>query len=220
MVGVGALIPTNAAASGSPTDLVATGENEFDIDGDGNADVKVYNTPDPEPNSENPEDPRGSRGLVTLLTSDGVRTTDYATSIVDIDDRQFSSFTHVTFDFYAGVDNENAAPDEFWMLVEEEDGTEHVLFDTYNLETNDPNWQGVNVTKEKGHLQHPEWKELVDATTIGRYVVSPSDTVKRMGVGRGSTQTARQSEVYYDNLRIDGERVGEFPAEGYKGRGR
>lgn len=199
-------IPSPVSATGDPDDFIGVGENEIDANGDGDTDVKVYVAKDPAEGSV-------GRSDVTLITSDGVSTGDYATSVTSIGNIRFDSITNEQpkYDYYAGGSNENAAPDEVWLLVER-DGNEHVLFDTIN--DGAPSAQAWKTAGIFSDTSHPDWNELNDDGSIGSYTAVDSDVIKRIGVGRGNFGGDIVSEVYYDNLRVDGKKKGEFPANG------
>lgn len=68
-----------------------------------------------------PGDPAGGdRERVLHVTSDGAQTTDYVTSVVDLRDRSLAieDVDDLEYDYYAGTNNENAAPDEAWLIVD------------------------------------------------------------------------------------------------------
>lgn len=207
------IIPGQVAASGDPLDLIAVGANELDINGDGKTDVNVY------------IDSLFSHRS-TLITSDGKETTDYATSIIAVGNIRFGDINYpdgLTYQWNIDEDGVNddtgTVPDEFWMLVEDSNGTQRVLFDTLNeASAGGPGVWNTAHPMEKHHVEHPTWKQL--HPTWGKYTVDDDDVLKRMGVGRGRTGDGVISEVYYDDPRVNGRNMGEFPAtSGRRGKG-
>lgn len=202
------VVSSPVSATGDPDDFIQVGENEVDGDGDGDAQVNVYVAKDPEGG-------RGGRRRVTLISSDGQSTGDYATSVTAVGQTRFDSIDGtIKYDYYAGANNQNAAPDEVWLLVEDASGDSHVLFDTINDGSpSAQTWETANVFAD---TSHPDWNELNDDGSITSYTADGSDVIQRLGVGRGNFGGDIVSEVYYDNPRIDGDKVGEFPANGRK----
>jgi len=157
------------------------------------------------------EDPAGgSRGQVAHATSLGTATNDYVTSAVDIN-TDLSSINTLSYDYYAGADNQQAAPDEVYLLLDTDSG-EHLVYRTLN--DNAPSaevWETRNVLDEINSIPG-DWKEINDDGSLAGVDLSnfSNVTVQTLAVGRGNTRNASVLDVYYDALNVNGT-LQDFP---------
>ncbi|MFB6175722.1 MAG: hypothetical protein ABEI99_01005, partial [Halobaculum sp.] len=219
-------------ANAAPTDFTATGVNRFDTGGDGNYDVDV----------ELATDPAGS-GKVAHATSGGTTTDDYATTAVSLDaaptlgdltDDPTSPTTTLTYEYYGGPLNAISAPDEVYLLVEEADGTEHVVYRASN--DGDPaagEWRTRNVHRElAGNPEHNQGYNWMEITTGGvvnlnnggptadlSTVFGDDAVVRALAAGRGTTGGGDVADVYYKNPTVGGQSAGRFPTACFRGGG-
>ena len=215
-----------------PTDFTAYGVNRFDFSGDGTYDVDV----------ELADDPVDS-GKVAHATSRGVMTADYATTAVSLDsaptlgsltDDPSNPTTTLTYEYYGGPDNLNSAPDEVYLLIEESDGTEHVVFRASNDGAPaDETWKTRNVHREiAGNPDNNagfNWMELTSSGTTNLGGGGPTSdlsaiygddaVVHAMAAGRGTTGGGDVADVYYRNPMVGGSSAGTFPTSCFRGDG-
>ncbi|QKY20961.1 right-handed parallel beta-helix repeat-containing protein [Halolamina sp. CBA1230] len=217
--------------SGSPVygaGFVKPGANTLDIDGDGVTEMGVESASDP-----------ADSGDVAHVTSAGSETTDFATSAVQLnpDDpptlgELTDGTTDLVYEYYEGVDNSGAAPDEVYLLIAESDGTRHVVFHTsndnkhLNSPPSDETWLSRNVHKEIAGNPDPEdnpnynWREFTaegypslgsaDGTDLSDEFGDDAELIT-VAAGRGGT-SGTTADVYYRDLQCDGDTYG-FPTE-------
>lgn len=217
-VGAGGLAAGSGPAAAAGVGFVGVGVNTFDNDG-GGADLRMVGAPDP-----------AGGGTVTHATSDGTRTTDYATSILPTGGVALGDLTRLSYDFYGGERNQRSAPDEVWALLEDGDGTHHVVFRHARADPTGQRWRTRNVLAEiRGNPSLSpgvEWARLTDRTASGSNVESigtnllgtfgPDAVLHRVGVGRGRTSGGTVADTYYRNFRVNGRRRDALPAAGRK----
>jgi predicted ribosomally synthesized peptide with SipW-like signal peptide len=218
-------------ADASPTDFTRTGISRFDTGGDGNYDADV----------ELDEAPDGS-GSVAHATSGGVATNDYVTTGVslpgeptlgELTDDPTNPTTTLTYDYYGGANNGNSAPDEVYLLIEESDGTRHVVYRASNDGAPaDETWKTRNVHRElAGNPDNNpgfNWFEINDdGTTTNLGGGGPTSDLSTdygddavilgMAAGRGTLGGGDVLDVYYRNPSVGGESVGSFPTACFRG---
>ncbi|QIO24222.1 SipW-dependent-type signal peptide-containing protein [Haloarcula sp. JP-L23] len=199
----------------APTSFTAYGVNRFDIDGGGDYDVDF----------ELVDDPAGGGSKVAHGTSGGQETQDYATTVVPVEET-ISNISSLTYEYYEGADSTNANPDEVWLLIEEPDGTQHVVWRNAGSAgdgTIEDTWQTRNVGDEISNVSNG-WMEATSSghTSLGS---SPEDaftsdaTVVAMGAGLGNTSGGSNSvsDVYYRNPSLNGNSLGHFPTACFRG---
>jgi len=216
----------NEPVLGTATELTAYGVNRFDIDGDGNlgADVELV------------DDPVDS-GKVAKATSGGEATTDYVTTAVCVPQDptiEEAATNGLTYEYYEGEQNENAAPDEAIVLVRDDNDVLRVFSRTWNDgDGASSSWTTRNVGTELKDNFSPNsdrnWLEVNDdgtTDTVGTAVtddgaVSGSSTVLAMAAGRGNTDPNASSvlEVYYRDPAYDETAIGPFPTSCFRGDG-
>ncbi|MBX0324334.1 SipW-dependent-type signal peptide-containing protein [Halomicroarcula sp. F13] len=221
----------NVAASDIvPTDFTAHGVNRFDFSTDGDYDLDFELT----------NDPAGGSGKVAHGTSGGASTTDYATTSVPVGETIGNiKGGSLTYEYYGGADNTNSAPDEVWLLIEETDGTQHVVYHTSNDGDIDAQtWKTRNVHLEVDGDPDPEdnpgynWFEVTsggntkipdddgnDGNSVADLGAKYDDdaTVVAMAVGLGNIGSASVSDVYYRNPSLNGTSLGHFPTACFRG---
>lgn len=207
-----------------PSKFVTEGVNQFDFSGDGEftTDVVAESTPDGET-------------AYAHITSGGTQTTDYATTAVSLTSPtvpepptlgELTSGTTLTYGYYAGPNNKDSAPDEVYLLVEETDGTRHVLYRA--SDDGSPaagEWKTRNVHREiSGNPDNNSGYNWFELTTSGRTnlgdggstsdlsnVYSDDAEVLAIAPGRGTTGGSGSiADVYYRDLRIGGKALGKF----------
>ncbi|GAB3322348.1 CalY family protein [Haloplanus salinarum] len=218
-------------ADSSPTDFTRAGITRFDTGGDGNYDADV----------ELVDDPVDS-GKVAHATSGGEATNDYVTTGVslpeptlgDLTDDPTNPTTTLTYQYYEGANNGTSAPDELYLLIEEADGTRHVVYHTSNTDDSGgaDGWATRNVHREIAGNPDPEdnpnfnWFELTDGgvNTVGNAdgtdlsdVYGDDAVVLSMAAGRGTLGGGDTLDVYYRNPAVGGSLVGSFPTACFRG---
>jgi predicted ribosomally synthesized peptide with SipW-like signal peptide len=218
-------------ANATPTDFTRTGVTRFDTGGDGNYDADV----------ELVDDPDGS-GKVAHATSGGTATDDYVTTGVSLDpaptlgeltDDPTTPTTTLTYDYYGGADNGSSAPDEVYLLVEESDGTRHVVYRASNDGAPaDETWKTRNVHREvAGNPANNagfNWFELNDdgsTTNLGgggptsdlSTEFGDDAVVLAMAAGRGTLGGGDVLDTYYRDPAVGGTSVGPFPTACFRG---
>jgi predicted ribosomally synthesized peptide with SipW-like signal peptide len=218
-------------ADSSPFDFTRAGVTRFDVGGDGNFDADVELT----------DNPGVGSGKVVHATSGGAPTDDYVTTGVSLDseptlgdltDDPTNPTTTLTYEYYGGSDNGNSAPDEVYLLIEEANGTRHVVWRASNDgDPADEEWKTRNVHREiAGNPdENPgfNWMEATDgnnnlgnggptsdlSTTYGDDAV-----VLAMAAGRGTTGGGDVLDTYYRNPAVNGDSGGlSFPASCFRG---
>lgn len=219
-VGSGGLAAASGSAAATGEGFVGVGVNAFDNDG-GGPDVRMVRSRDP-----------AGGGAVAHATSDGTRTADYVTSIVSTGGVALGDLGELSYDYYGGEHNERSAPDEVWALLEDADGTYHVVFRHGRSNPSARQWQTRDVLAEiRGNPSLSpgvEWSELTDSDASGGFDVRSLGTnllgtfganavLHRVGVGRGRTGgDGTVADTYYRNLRVNGRSRDAFPAAGRK----
>ncbi|WP_257299627.1 SipW-dependent-type signal peptide-containing protein [Haloarchaeobius sp. FL176] len=215
-------VPEGSTAAGNNKQLTATGVNRFDVNQDGSWDVDF----------ELADDPAGNNRKVAKATSGGQQTEDYASSVVSVCET-IGDIDSLTYQYYEGDENTNANPDEVVLLIQEADGTQHVVFRTAGSANNsnptEDTWQTRDVGAElSGGVSG--WHEIEDG---GGYsgISDPeteygSDaTVLSMGAGVGNTNggSGSVSEIYVANPQVDtgdgAVSLGNFPTACFRGGG-
>ncbi|GAA0524298.1 Right handed beta helix region [Halorubrum aquaticum] len=207
-----------------PSKFVTEGMNQFDFSDDDEFDTDVVAA-----------SPTGGETTSAHITSAGTQTTDYATTAISLAQRpesltlgELAGGTNLTYEYYAGPDNEDAAPDEVYLLVEETDGTRHVLYRT--SEDGSPaaeEWKTRNVHKEisgnPDNNQGYNWFEITatgatvnlgdgGSTSDLSSVYSDDAELLAIAAGRGTIGgSGSTADVYYRDLRIGLLVVGSFP---------
>jgi len=209
----------NIDASGSKPDadtFTTPGVNRFDNDGDGNYDVDV----------ELVGNPDGS-GQVAHLTSGGQSTTDYATTAVSVGET-IGNISSLTYDYYEGANNTAANPDEVWILIEESNGSRHVVWQnggTGNDGTIDDSWQTRDVGDElSGSGSTPGlngWMRVTDTGHVSLGGTPESEygsdaEVVSMAAGVGGLSGA-VSDVYVTNPSLNSSSLSAFPTACFRG---
>ncbi|QGX93571.1 hypothetical protein EI982_01555 [Haloplanus rallus] len=222
------------AADASPDDFTSVGVNRFDFDG-GGSDIDF----------ELVDDPAGTGNKVAHATSGGVQTNDYATSVVSVNETIGNIKSgSLTYEYYDGANNTNAAPDEVWLLIEESDGTRHVVRHTSNDDftqggstpPGDEQWLTRNVHLEIDGDPDPEdnpnffWfdgasNNIPDSEADGNQTADlgaefgDDATVLAMGIGVGSPSSSSGvvPDIYYRNPQLDGESLDSFPTACFRG---
>ncbi|MFC7133587.1 MULTISPECIES: SipW-dependent-type signal peptide-containing protein [Salinibaculum] len=208
------------------TDFTTPDVTRFDTDGSGTVENDV----------ELVDDPDGS-GKVAHATSGGVQTTDYVTSGVRVGATMgdFGSGASLTYEYYEGEENAQAAPDEVYLLLRESDGTEHVVYRTSNDDRpngnlNSPsrpsgNWYTRNVGDEiRGDFAYNDGFSWNDLSTGDNYSALNTnfagDTeIVSMAFGKGNIGNGTVSDVYYKNPSLDENSLGNFPTSCFRGDG-
>jgi predicted ribosomally synthesized peptide with SipW-like signal peptide len=221
-----------ASGASTPLDYTSVGVNRFDFSGDGNYDLDF----------ELSDDPAGGSGTVIHGTSSGATTTDYATAVISVEETIGNIKSgSLSYEYYGGADNTNSAPDEVWLLIEETDGTQHVVYHTSNDGAiTAQTWETRNVHLEIDGAPDPEdnpgfkWFEVTSGGVSGinnndgdgNNVADLGDafgndaTVLAMGIGLGKTGAGGAvSDVYYRNPQLNGNSLGDFPAACFRGDG-
>lgn len=196
--------------------FVAPGANPLDLTGDGSLEVSVL---------EAGEDPPAKADV--HVTSEGVSTGDYGTSAVRLAEPPTLGDVAdgtLEYDYYEGAANDQAAPDEVWLLLREADGTTHVVYRTANDGTSGRGpWKTRDVDAEVAG--DPErrpgvnWIEITetgtdnlgdgDQTSDLTSVYGDDTEVLVVAAGRGNTNGG-VADVYYRDLTVNGESI-EFP---------
>lgn len=177
-------------------------------------------------------DPGLNRGSVAHLTSHDTSTLDYALTVVDIVDVDLTNIDTLRFDYFEGEENANAAPDEVWLVIENESGR-HIIFRTYNDGTISPatEWRTQSVLNDLGNSDRP-WVEVDNAEDVSnpRQVLEnlseenlteigndPKDffgdtaTLVAFGVGHGAPLSGPTVvDLYVDDLEVN-DRTYDFP---------
>jgi len=217
-------------ADASPTDFTRAGVTRFDTGGDGSYDADI----------ELVDDPAGGSGRVAHATSGGVATNDYVTTGVslpseptlgDLTDDPTNPTTTLTYEYYGGPENGTSAPDEVYLLIEEADGTRHVVYRASNDGAPaDETWKTRNVHREvAGNPDNNAGFNWMNISTGGTNIGGGgptsdlSDTfgddavVLAMAAGRGTTGGGDTLDTYYRNPSVGGSSVGSFPAACFRG---
>ncbi|MFB6102745.1 MAG: SipW-dependent-type signal peptide-containing protein [Haloplanus sp.] len=218
----GTLGSDGPAPAAALDEFAAPGITRFDTNGNGAYEVDV----------ELVDDPAGS-GEVAHVTSGGSSTTDYVTAGVRVGATMgdFGSGATLTYQYYQGSDNEDAAPDEVYLLLRESDGTEHLLRRTSNDDrpNGSPsrpagNWYTRNVGDEiRGEFAYNAGFSWNDDSTGDNYTDLTSnfagDTeIVAMAFGKGGPASGGTvSDVYYRNPALDGASLGSFPTACFRG---
>lgn len=216
-VGGSGLAAASGSAAAAGAGLVGVGVNTIDYDG-GGADLRVVSAPDP-----------AGGGTVIHATSSGTKTTDYATSMVSTGGVTLGSLGQFAYDYYGGKHNQRSAPDEVWMLLEDANGTHHVVFRQASTDPDGQQWRTRNVLAEIRGKTSPspgvEWARLADGGGSGGFDVEylganllgtfgAGAVIRRVGVGRGRTSGGGTvADTYFRNLRLNGRHL-DLPAAG------
>jgi len=216
-------------ADASSTDFTAFGVNRFDTGGDGNYDADV----------ELAQDPTGD-GKIAHATSGGAMTDDYVTTALCLDENPTlgeltgEAPTTLTYMYYGGPGNGNSAPDEVYLLIQEADGTQHVVWRASNDgEPAAEEWRTRNVHLEIAGAPENNsgynWMEITDSgnTNLGgggatsdlSTIYGDDAEVLAMAAGRGTTGGGDVLDTYYKNPAVGGESVGTFPTSCFRGEG-
>jgi hypothetical protein len=216
----------------SPEAFVKPGVNQFDVDDDGDTDVDVVPAPDPS----------GGEGRVAHGTSNGTKTNDYVTTVRPVEATlgTFADGGTLTYEYYEGPKNTHAAPDEVWLHIEDTDGNSRVLWHAANDDLSsekipdNETWLTRNVHREITGTPDAEdnpsynWFEMTnsgrtrltgktgDNNTANLVEVFGEDAeLRHVGVGIGQTNMMKAaSDVYYRDLKLDGESEGPFAVNG------
>jgi len=164
------------------------------------------------------EDPANSgREGVLHVTSNRNHTRDYACSVLTLTDRSLLIGdvldNSMTFDYYEGRRNENAAPDEVFLVVQTSEGM-HITFQHLNTER-ELTWQTYDVA---GAIQGfgPSWKQkrlLPEVFNIESEVDLSTIDFGSFGVNF-AMRIVEQIIQFLQNLRDQGERLSS-PIEAY-----
>lgn len=212
-IGGSGLAAASDPAAATEQGFVGVGANAFDTDG-GGVDLRMVAARDP-----------AGGGVVTHATSNGMRTRDYATSVVSAGGVALGDLTEFSYEYYGGEQNRESAPDEVWLLLEDADGTRHAVF--RHASGGSPNaqqWRTRNVLAEvRGGSSG--WSRLLnrgvtgfDVRSLGASPLQLFGTdarLHRVGIGRGRTAgNGTVADTYYRNLRLNGSRRAKFPTSG------
>lgn len=167
----------------------------------------------------------GGRSGVVHVHSDDNPTEDYALSLRSgfslplADITLMGGSTPVTFDYYGGSANENAAPDEVWLVITDSGGTDRLVWHTGNDGTPDAQtWKtrdvGAEIIGDSSALNASfVWNEAApDSGSLGTnskpendglLAEYPDSTLKAIGFGVGNTGGGVALDTYYDNLVVN-----------------
>jgi len=160
-VGVGAISMPAAAHEAPLTQLILC-----EVDMNQSFEIENHRVQDPEVEFCGPDEDDGREGVLHV-TSSGNETKDYSSSMVNVEDRLDHPLTLaeatsddvvVSFDYFEGPNNENAAPDEVFLIVRKADAESdekglYAVYKTIN-DGNDPSsedeacesgWMGIDV---------------------------------------------------------------------------
>lgn len=172
------------------------------------------------------------REAVVHLTSHDRSTADYALAVVDIGDVDLTDVAQLEFDYYEGPNNSDAAPDEVWLVIENESGR-HIVYRTFNdgsmtqaeewrtqdvtpaLTDSDRPWVAVEisepVTDPRRALDQLTADDLAEVGTNLTATYGANATVLAVGVGHGAPLAGPTVvDLYVDELIVNGQSF-EFP---------
>jgi hypothetical protein len=204
-----------------PSKFVTEGANQFDFSGDDEFTTDIV------------ADPITEGGTAYAhITSGDTQTTDYATTAVSLSspptlgDLTGSSSTTLTYEYYAGPNNTDSAPDEVYLLLEESDGTRHAVFRSSNDDAPaGESWKTRNVHKEingnPDNNQGFNWMELTASGTDNLGDGGPTSDLSSVydddtellvvAAGRGTTSgSGSVADVYYRNPQLGDSPIGSF----------
>lgn len=181
----------------------------IDIGGDGTCDVQLDRVDDPADT--------GREGVVRA-SSDGVATDDYAISMRETKEVPINNIRSgdITFDYFGGAYNTTSAPDEVYLLIEESNETDRLVYHTGNDGDQDAEiWKtrdvGAEINGNENALnKNFNWFEVAPGNNTyskpsnGGLNSDLDGTIKAVGFGRGSTGGGDTIETYYDKLVVDG----------------
>jgi predicted ribosomally synthesized peptide with SipW-like signal peptide len=216
-------------ADADPTDFTRTGITRFDTGGEGDYDADVELDADPV-----------DSGKVAHATSGGATTNDYVTTGVSLDpaptlgeltDDPSDPTTTLTYEYYGGANNGNSAPDEVYLLIEEADGTRHVVYRASNDGAPaDESWKTRNVHREvAGNPDNNAGFNWMNLSTGGTNIGGGGPTsdlsdefgddavVLAMAAGRGTLGGDDVLDTYYRNPSVGETDVGPFPTSCFRG---
>jgi len=115
---------------------LSPGDETYDVD------VELVDAPGTSP----------PQSQVAHITSGGTSTLDYATTAVSVDGQPtLSDINSLTYDYYGGASNEGSAPDEVFLLLEEADGTQTVVGQSFgDGSPSGQSWNTRDVASEFG----------------------------------------------------------------------
>lgn len=201
-------------------EFTQVGVNNFDADGD--EELNIFFEP-----------ARGrveGRAGVRNLNSGGVPAGDYLTSVRLIPPTEMSEFTgnnptELAYDYLDTEANEAATPDEVWVLVEV--SGEHRSFYRASNDNDEGGPVGEWLTREihREFVGDPEynagfnWFEIEADNGVTRVseslveTVGEDATLLRVGTGGSNFGGDVLTDFYIDKLTLDGNPVGNLPAE-------
>lgn len=176
----------------------------------------------------------GTRDGVVHLTSHNDSTLDYALTVADIStqDHTLDGITQLEFEYFEGENNTDAAPDEVWLVIENDTGR-HIVYRTFNdgsitaptewrtqdvvpaIEDSDRPWVEVSTPEP-----NPDPRHALDSlsednlTEVGgnlTEVYGGGASVLAVGVGHGAPLSGPTTvDLYVDNLTVNS-RGHDFP---------
>lgn len=153
------------------------------------------------------------------VTSAGNSTVDYAASVVEPEgDVTLGDIDRLSYDYYEGPENDGPAPDDTFLVVENDDGR-HGMYLSFDADPASEQWQTYDVAaRMRGDTSGTsDWFEYTsveggDGRTFDDVVERFGEDARlvRVGVGRGDAVEPATLDVFYDNLRIN-DSTQEFP---------
>ncbi|WP_276298862.1 hypothetical protein [Halorussus lipolyticus] len=189
---------------------LSPGVTLFDLNDDGEYAARVESAPDEVRDDAHP-DP-------IHVTSDGNSTVDYAASIAAPDaETTLGGLTDLTYDYYAGPDDTGIAPDQTFVVVENDDGR-HGMYLTVGAGGSAERWTTFDVLSRMTGSGSGQWFEYTaieedyDGETFGNVVERFGDDalLVRVGVGHGDAVNPVVLDLFYDNLVVNGS-ANRFP---------
>lgn len=197
--GIGGLASNVTAQGRGGSALTNIGANTFDFSGDGSVDISVERAR------------KSGRPRVAHITSAGTKTVDYATTVVNTGSVTLGDLSSLTYDYYATPQNEET-PDEVYLLIEDTDGNARTVWHhTEGGATGQ--WQTRDVHSEIFGTAGFKWNSLDGFLTRNLLDTFSEDAeIVRVGAGHGTTGgDGAVSDIYFDNLQINGAGRGQFP---------
>ena len=217
LAGVGAVVAAAAVPGVGRSQEVDTslppGAVLFDLDDDGTYTAEVAS------GGESVRD--GDHPNPIHVTSGGNSTVDYAASVVEPErELTLGGIDRLSYDFYEGAANTGPAPDDTFLVVENDAGR-HGAYLSYDAGGPSGRWRTHDVAARiRGDVAGTNgWFEYTTVEGGGgkrfENVVErfgADARLVRVGVGRGDAVDPTTLDVFYDNLRIN-DATRSFPTE-------
>ena len=154
------------------------------------------------------------------VTSNGNSTVDYAAAIAAPEtETTLGGLTELTYDYYAGPDDTAIAPDQTFVVVENDDGR-HGMYLTYDAGGPSGQWATFDVLARmrgdtegtSGWFEYTAVEAGYDGQTFDNVVERFGGEARlvRVGVGHGDAVNPAVLDVFYDNLVVNGS-TSRFP---------